>query len=283
MDNIIFDKIINKVNDATVNINSYFNNIDYFNTNIYDIIEKIPKYNVVIYIFIIFLIYNFISRLNIRLNEILSFLICIILIYYLIKKNYSQFIKYTEVKQNQLNFLHDLIFENKDYEYASVNNLLVKPVGKDKKSYLYLNPAIVDFFYNLRNYSSLNISAYVNSVIHCNNVIGLDYQSKIGIDRKYSNNQLAIEESDKALNSLNCDIYNLHSTINSYNKFDKSRIILQGLLNKHIEDMGTLFKNENKTQEINIGMMPDNFYDEYFKIKANDINTPEYIPIYNIY
>ena len=283
MDNIIFDKIINKVNDTAVNINSYFSNIDYFNTNIYDIIEKIPKYNVIIYIFIIFLIYNFVSRLNIRLNEILSFLICLILIYYLVKRNYSQFIKYTEVKQNQLNFLHDLIFENKDYEYASLNNLLVKPIGKDKKTYLYLNPAIVDFFYNLRNYAILNINAYVDSIIHCNNVIGLEFQSKIGIDRKYSNYQLAIEESNKALNSLNCVIYNLQSTMYSYNKFDKSRLILQGLLNKHIEDMGILFKNENKTQEINVGMMPDNFFDEYFKIKANDINTPEYIPIYNIY
>ena len=84
MSSIIFENIINKINNSTENINSYFENIDIYNTNIYDIIDKIPKYNIIIYIFIIFLIFNFVSRLNIRLNEILTWIICILLLYFLI-------------------------------------------------------------------------------------------------------------------------------------------------------------------------------------------------------
>lgn len=283
MSGIIFENIINKINDSTQNINTYFDNIDLYNTNIYDIIDKIPKYNIVIYIFIIFLIFNFVSRLNIRLNEILTWMICILLIYFLIKKDYTQFILYTQVKKNQLNFLHKLAFNNKNVDYAKINNIIVKPIGNDQKSYLYLNPLIVQFFFNIREYSQYNVSSYIDSIIHSNNVIGLDYQSKIGINRTYLNYELAMEETKKALNELNSVIYSIPSTTESYNKFDKSVKVLHGLLNKHIYDMSVLFKNENKTNDITISTMPDNFYDSYFKISADDTKTSDYISTFNMY
>ena len=60
-------------------------------TNIYDIYTKIPKSNIIIYILIIFILFNFISRLEIRLNDIMTFLVSVILIYILLKKDYTQF------------------------------------------------------------------------------------------------------------------------------------------------------------------------------------------------
>jgi uncharacterized protein YkuJ len=45
MGDIIFKNIYNKINQSTKNINNYFDNIDYYNINIYDILYKIPKYN----------------------------------------------------------------------------------------------------------------------------------------------------------------------------------------------------------------------------------------------
>ena len=113
MSSIIFQNIIDKINTSSNNINSYFNNIDYYNTNIYDIYTKIPKSNIIIYIFIVFIVFNFISRLEIRLNEIMTFLVSIVLIYILFKKDYSEFIKYTNVKKSQLDFLHKLIFNRR--------------------------------------------------------------------------------------------------------------------------------------------------------------------------
>ena len=38
MSDIIFQKILNNLNETTSNINNYFNNADYYNTNIYDIV-----------------------------------------------------------------------------------------------------------------------------------------------------------------------------------------------------------------------------------------------------
>ena len=283
MSDIIFQNLFNKFSLSTNNINSYFENIDFYNTNLYDILTKTPKYNFIIYILIVFIIFNFIGKLNIRLNELLSWFICIILIYFLINKDYTQFIQFTQVKKNQLNFLHKLMFDKKDIDYAKLNNIIVKPIGSEQKSYLYLNPLIVEFYFNVREYSQYNISSYVNSIIHSNNVIGLNYQSKIGINRTYLNYELAIEETRKSLNELNSIIYNLPSTIESYNKFDKSIKILHGLLNKEIEEMAILFKNDNKVKDISITSMPDDFYDSYLKIQMDNTKTNNYISTFDMY
>jgi hypothetical protein len=281
MDSIIFKNVYDKVSESASNINSYFNNIDYYDDNIYNILYKIPKYNIIIYIFLITLIYGFINRLKIRLNEILTFLFSVLIIYLLIKKDYTEFIKYTQLKKSQLNFLHKLIF-NKGWSYAKHNNLIMKPTGNEK-SYLYLNPVIVELFYNIRQYSQYNISSYINSIIHCNNVLGLYYEAKIGIDKTYMNYELAIEESKKALNELSSTIYNIPLTKSSYVKLNESVKILHELLNKNIKSMSELFKNENKINDINMFSMPNNFYDDYFFIMSNDTKTRDYNSTYNIY
>ena len=281
MDSIIFKNIYDKISSSTSNINSYFDNIDYYNNNIYDILYKIPKYNIIMYIFIVGIIYNFINRLNIRLNEILTFLFCLLIIYLLIKKDYTEFIKYTKYKKSQLNFLHKLIFD-KEWEYAKHNSILIKPTGGEK-SYLYLNPVIVELFYNIREYSQYNISSYINSIIHCNNVIALEYQTKIGLDKEYLNYETAVDETKKALNEINSIVYNLPLTKLSYNKLRDSIKTLHGLLNNHIKNIGELFKNDNKVNDINMFSMPDNFYDNYFLISPNDTKTSDYNSTYNMY
>jgi hypothetical protein len=282
MENIVFKNIYDKLSSSASNINSYFDNIDYYNDNIYDILYKIPKYNIIIYIFLIAIIYNFINRLKIRLNEILTFLFCLLIIYLLIKKNYTEFIKYTQYKKSQLNFLHKLIFNNKDWSYAKNNSIMIKPTGNEK-SYLYLNPVIVELFYNIREYSQYNISSYINSIIHCNNVIAIEYQSKIGLDRTYMNYEIATEETKKALNELNSIIYNLPSTKVSYMKLKDTIKTLHQLLNKHIRTIGEVFKNDNKVNDMNMFSMPDNFYDSYFLIAPNDTKTDNYNSTYNMY
>lgn len=283
MEGFIFKNLLNKINNSSDDINSYFKNYDLYNTNIYDILSKIPKYNIVVYIFIVFLIYNFINKLEIRLNEILVWIICILLIYLLINKDYTQFIQYTIVKKNQLEFLHKLMFDDYTWDYEKNNNLLLKPTNSDNKSYLYLNPLIVEFFYNIRNYSQYNISSYVNSLLHTNNVIGFEYESRIGLNNKYDNYEVAVVETKKALNELNSLIYNLPSSLPSYNKFKDSIKILHGLLNQHLVDMSIIFKNTNKLSDINFEKMPDDFYDNNFLISPDDTKTKGYISTYNMY
>lgn len=282
MESLIFQNVIDKVSTASENVISYLGNLDYYNDNIYDIINKVPKANIIIYIFIIFVIFNFVGRLEIRLNEILVYMICIVLIYILLKKDYTQFIDYTIIKKNQLKFLHKLMF-NSPWDYERETNVIIKPINSNNKSYLYLNPLIVEFFYNIREYSQYNISSYVNSLIHCNNVIAYDYQCKLGLSNEYENYTVAVDEVKKALNELNSVIYNLPSAIVTYNKFGDSVKMLHGLLNQHIKNMATIFKDKNKTNEINLHERPDNFYDDYFVVSANDTREKGYISTFNMY
>ena len=283
MESIIFKNILDNINKTSNNLNNYFDNADYNNNNIYDILKKLPKYNIIIYIFIVFILFNFFSRLNIRLNEVLVTLISFVLIYFLIKKDYTEFIQYTHVKKNELNFLHKLMFDKGTWDYERRTNVLVKPLNSNNKSYLYLNPLLVTFFYNIREYSQYNIKSYVNSLLHCNNVIALEYQSKLGLNNTYANYTVAIDETQKALNELNSVIYNLPSTFVTYNKFDESIKYLHSLLNQHISNMATVFKNQNKHNDITNQMMPDSFYDDYFLIKADDTKTTEYKSVFNMF
>lgn len=281
MSNIIFEGLLDKINVSINNINSYFNKDDLNDRNISNIFDKLPKYNIIIYIFIIFLIFNFVNRLTIRSNEILVFLISTLLIYFLVNKDYSDFINYTNNKKLQLDFLNKLIFNNETYIYASKNYSL--NMTSENVSYLHLNPLIVQFFYDIRDYKNYNISAYINSILSANIIIGLEFQSNIGLNNTYLNYELAIEETKKSMNELNSVIYNAPSTILSFNKLNDALIILHKLLNQLLINMATKFKNNNKLNEINLHRMPDNFYDSYFFIAEDDTKTKGYMPAYNMY
>ena len=283
MNDFIFTDIIEKITLSSDNINNYFRNADYYNTNIYDIITKLPAYNIVIYIFIIFIVFFILNKLTIRLNEILFFLISTLLIYFFIKKDYSDFIKFTDNKKLQLEFLHKLIFNNRFVDDASLSNNLLKPEDKSNLSYLYLNPLIVQFYYDIRYVGRYNSSAYIKSIIHTNNLLSINYKSKFGLNRSYLNFETAIIESQSALNELNSVIYRIPSTIVSYKKYNDSVKLLHSLVLEILLDTASDFKNDNKTKELNNARMPNSFYETYFDVQADYTKDKDYISTYNVY
>ena len=101
MSSFIFQNLYDKINTTSNNLNNYFNNIDSYNVDIYNVLSKIPKHNIIKYIFIVFLIFAFVSRLNIRLNELMALFISIIFIFILLKQNYAEFIDFTKEKKIQ--------------------------------------------------------------------------------------------------------------------------------------------------------------------------------------
>lgn len=283
MNDFIFTDIIEKISLSSDNINNYFRNADYYNTNIYDIMTKLPAYNIIIYIFIIFIVFFILNKLTIRLNEILFFLISTLLIYFFIQKDYSDFIKFTDNKKLQLEFLHKLIFNSRFVDDASLLNNLLKPEDKSNLSYLYLNPLIVQFYYDIRYTVRYNSSAYIRSIIHTNNLLAINYKSKFGLNRSYLNFETAIVESQSALNELNSVIYKIPSTIISYKKYNDSIKLLHSLVLEVLLDTANDFKNDNKTQELNNDRMPNSFYETYFDVQADYTKVKEYISTYNVY
>jgi hypothetical protein len=133
----------------------------------------------------------------------------------------------------------------------------------------------------MKGISSYNISSYVESLYHCNNLIGIEYESKIGLNRDYLNYNSAILEKSKALNALNSSIYNIPEAY--VQKYMKSMKILQSLLNQHLYTIGNYFKNNNKLNPITINKVPDDFYDINFIINPDDTKTSDYMSVYNMY
>jgi hypothetical protein len=282
MTSIIFKNIIDNVFNSTNNINTYFENYDNYNTNLYNLLSTLPKEYLVIYIFFVFLIFNFISKFNITNTHIFSLLIIAIFIYFIANNNYSNFLLYTNEKKKDLKFLHKLMYTNKDsFITANNNNFFITPIESYKYSYLYLNPALIDLFISIKNISSFNISAYVDALIHSNNLIGIDFEAKIGLNRDYLNYSTAVLEKNKALNSLNSAIYNIPE--NTVQKYMESIRMLHKLLNQHLTNIGNYFKNINKLNDLQINRVPDDFYDINFIISSDDTKTSDYISTYNMY
>jgi len=284
MSEIIFKRIYDKVNDASANINSYFDNFSIYNANFYEILKNIPKQNIILYLFIGLIIFNLIRPLNIRLNEILTFMVCMLVIYYLIQKDYSEFTTFIKSKKNQLNFLHKLMFDDKGWSFQLENEISFLPNVLKKKSYLYMNPIIVELFYNARKYLEYNPNAYISSLRHCNNVIGFDYETKIGLNREYYNYDTAILESKKALNDFQSFIYSINPlTLQNFPEFLDYQTKLHELLNSHLYNMSILFKEKNKSEDLTVDKRPDNFYDMNFFISADNTKTKDYNSVFDMY
>lgn len=284
MEQIIFSKIYNTSYEVMNNINDNLNNNNKFKTDAIDLLFEMPGYYIVIFIFISFLIYFVYSKLNIRLNDILIFLIIVLFFYVMLKANSKIFYNFIKEKDVKLNFLHKLMFNSKNWtNHNTNNNINILPSGYFKKSYLYLNPNIIDLYYNIRDYSQYNVEAYVNSLIHTNNVLKLSYEAKKLQNNDYNNYTIAIDEMNKSLNEFSTFVYNAPLTGSSYKKIHSSILVLRSLLSGELEDMDIIFKNNNKTEELNINSYPDDFYDINFLISPNDVKDINYLPNYNIY
>jgi len=284
MNQIVFSKMYNKSYEVMNNINDSIINNNKFKTDVVDLLFEIPSYYMVIFIFISFIIYFIYSKLTIRLNDILIFLIIVLFFYVMLKANSKVFYNFIHEKDVKLNFLHKLMFNTRNWSNNNTNNSLsVLPSGYFKKSYLYINPSIIDLYYNVRDYSQYNIEAYVNSLIHTNNVLKLSYESKNLKINEYGNYTIAIDEMNKSLNEFSTFIYNAPLTGETYKKIENSRVVLRSLLSSELEDMNIVYKNNNKTEELTINSYPDDFYDINFLISPNDVKDINYLPNYNIY
>ena len=283
MSNLIFNNLFDKIGDSSNYINGFFEDFGYYNNTIYELLSKLPSYQIVIYFFIILLIYSFLGKLNIRTNEILAFLVSCTVIYYLIQKDFNGFIDFTKANKQQLTFLNKIMLDKKYNFESNIGYVILRPKDLTQDSYLYLSPIIINFFYDIRECINYNIIAYSNTLFHCNNIIGLEYESRIGINRTYYNYQIAVDESKKALNELQSLIYMTPSTIMTYNKFQNSIKVLHEILNAYLSRMSTLFQNKNKIEDITIDTKPDNFYDMNFFISADDTHTKNYISTFDLF
>jgi len=274
MSNIIFNNYLEKSNETNKKISEFLDKKDLYIPNIYNILNTIPNNKILFYFFLILLIYSFFKNMEIRLNEIFIFLVCMIVLYILIQKDYVNFIKFTDDKKLQMDFLEKMMFQNLNYEKAIIGGeSLTSTDINNKTSYLYYDPIIVSYYYNIRDIINYDSSSYINSLLHTNNLLKISYQSNIMQKNLKENYEQAIIEKKKALNYLSHIIFNIPSNGVFQKKYDDSLQILHQRLNGHIDNIAILFKDIIKQRNDNTNSyLPEDTFekDQYTQPYDND-------------
>ena len=255
MSSIIFNNYLKKSNETNKKVNEFLDKKDLYILNIFNILNTIPSNNVMFYFFLVLIIYAFLRSREIRINDIFIFLVCVLVVYLLIQKDYVNFIKFTDNKKIQIKFLEKLLFNNNSYETAIIGGESLTINNPNiKTSYFYYDPIIIEFYYNIRDVINYDISSYINSLTHTNNLLKISYQSNILKENLKENYEQAIIEKDKALNFLSYMIFNVPTNNITYNKYKDSLNILHSRLNAHIDNMAILFKDITKQKNDDTSM-----------------------------
>lgn len=255
MSSIIFNNYLKKSNETNKKVNEFLDKKDLYIPNIFNIINTIPSNNVLFYFLLVLLIYAFLRSREIRINDIFIFMVCVLVVYLLIQKDYVNFIQFTDNKKIQIKFLEKLLFNNNSYETAIIGGeSLTINSPNVKTSYFYYDPIIIEFYYNIREVINYDISSYINSLTHTNNLLKISYQSNILKENLKENYEQAIIEKDKALNFLSYMIFSIPVNNITYKKYNDSINILHSRLNAHIDNMAILFKDITKQKNNDTSM-----------------------------
>lgn len=282
MADIILDRFLVNSNNANKKINDFIENKDEYLTNSYKILSTIPNNYKLQYFFIVICIYAFFKNGNIRLNEIFVFLVSVLLIYILSQKNYSDFLKFTNTKNNELKFLNKIMYNGVDTIKGDIIDYEISN-EQQKKSYLYYSPLIISLMYNLRKYVQYNIKSYSSCLYNINIFLKICFQAN---DLEYNlveNYESLIIRKKKILNELSTLIYSIETSTVTYNKLNDSIILLHKLLNRHIDIISKLFKDKTSNNINNINYIPPDVFEKHNHTFSNDIQINNFQSSYNIY
>lgn len=282
MSDFVFARMYDDTAKATRNINNYFEKFEIYNSNLYQILNQIPQYNIVQYLFIGAIIYFIFSFYNIEIKHLFILFISILIIGYLIQKDFGDFNQYISFKKDQLRFINKLCFDGEYFQnFGPKDNMNIFP--QIKKSYLYRNPLIVEFYYNLREFTQYNLSAYVSSILHTNNIMALHHQIKTGVLNPFANVDIIKNEMTESLNAFSSLIYKAPDSPISTNKLKNSVDALQSLLLFYIIEVEEICQKKNKNIGLNYLSKPDDQLNTQFEVHPNDTKTREYNSVYNLY
>jgi hypothetical protein len=285
MSSLIFNNYLENSNDTSKKISEFLDKKDLYIPNIFNVINTIPRYKIIYYIFIVLLIYAFFRDRTIRLNEIFIFLVSVILIYFLIQKDYINFIQFTDNKKIQMKFLEKMMFSTNNYEKEIIGGeSLTLNDYTTGKSYLYYDSIIVEFYYNIRDFINYDISSYINSLKSTNNLLKISFQSKNLKQRLKENYEEAIIEKNKALNYLSYSTFTIPIHDNSYKKYKESINILHQRLNAHIDNMSILFKDITVERNKNdLYYLPKDVFEKDNDVQPNNLVLNNSSLVSNLY
>jgi hypothetical protein len=221
--------------------------------NIYNTLSGVYNTDILNYLIIIVLLLFLFNFLSISLNHILGFAISFLVINFLIQRDKETINTFTTDNENKLKFLnsfltaHDTAIptSNMDIEDQVLRPLLTR-------SYLKLDPIIVNFLYDIREYMFYNASVYRKIVQNVNNLLLFYNRIKFPKEYKspYNNNKynydIIVDCKNRALNNLHSMIYMLDSNELDNKKYNDSIVFFQQILEGYLNEVEKIIQDECK-------------------------------------
>ena len=212
---------------------------------VYQILETADKQTVFIYAVILLLSISLFKRHVIGLNIIFGVFVAIVIIMYKSEQN--------NVKGNQAENIYN----------TKLQSIKPQPKNLEKES------NIIDFLFSVQELYNYNPQAYEELVDALDAFILLNEVIKEG-DRFCENDyEIAVTKKHSALNALHSIIHTTPSEINFNNKFNRSLLVLEEILNQYLDDMYKICNEKVINEGYNIerkiidrGPKPAEYYKE---------------------
>lgn len=285
---IIIKQLLETINKSNIkSLNQHeFNEIS--NSTIYDQINAISNSEkVYIAMFIITALYIF-SKITINANLLLGTTVIFWAVYYWINNKNNNLtndnIDFTE----KLNYLESFLFNSDIFQkrkniHKNILNILPNNMPPEKKSYLHTSQPVIDFYYSIRELSQYNPANYTLSLNSMNNILKLNVEMEVGVDRPKDKVDIAQMEAKRCLNALQSCILTIPSDSTYNNFFNESLKSLERLTNLYINTITNIafeyYEKIYKNNEINtasVQIIKD-------QPNANDTNAYDFSENYNFY
>jgi len=282
-DNIILKNLVRKqlLNNNTdllkKDIENLFDNVSNF--TLFNIIGKNDLYKVGI---ILFFIFGWFIRQDLKSGTLVGVIVLSIAFYIYYTYKYDDIKSYSIDKQQKTRFL-DILLSNTNY-YPVEGNVFYDDNYLNfrdfkQKSFLYLNPAMVDFFYNNRELITYSYLNYVKTLQTVNAIIILNQELLAGVNNRGNQYENFLGLRDMALNYFQAIITTLPSAKATNRKYQDALNILQELLQKMVENIQKKIEIQNEQSGVNT---------EYYPIyrggaKPNDTSSYGYNAHFNVF
>ena len=280
--NIILKFLLNNISEKT-NRDQYDESVSkpIKNLSTFELVNIVGRNRLFMFGIVLFIAFAFFLRTNITIGVLFGF-IFLSAIYY-IYYNYLVYDieKFTKDKEEKINFLNTILNKGNDTLSDSLLSDSDNWVefGEENKSYLYINPVVVDFYYKNKYLLEYSYNSFAKSLMHMNSMIKLEKQIEMGLENRGNQYSLLKMIESKCLNAFQACIYALPSSTAMNEAYKNNIKFLQRITQNIIEKAKKKIEEQNSKQGIDT---------EYYPIysggaSANDVGTYGYNDHYNFF
>lgn len=280
MFNIIFKRLLNNINDTTKYLNVELENNKISNTNFYELINILPKKQLLLYISISIIFFVIFRDLKINLSLILCFILTISFIFFFLSKDKNEREKYIKDNNLKINFLLEIMYDLKNVNIF-FDDKVIGFIRNKENFYLQENQLFVELMYDTKELYLLAPNNFVSVLRNTNVLLGLHKDLEIGVENPFENLKNGIFYYKKAMNAFESLIHS--KKYSDYNDLDKRTKLLQSILLSVLQKMINICKNKNNSDGLTTISIPNNNLDELLFVEDNDTETKSYMPNYNYF